>query len=380
MPIKNVGITPKTPSLDEKVTHSYMPNSDIAPLDRVDLHKSIQESDQKLLKELQKKEADKKYYKDTLVSFDEKSEPKIDATPLKNVKKTIDYFESLNKPTLALPKNSLPLSAGTPTANAPKEKNTLDNFYDWFIKPIKDFFYYTEENKDAAVPMLSESAKNKLSDYYQELEEELEQIKEVYKENNDEIQTKAQREQSQRLRWINCIKAQLKSQDEQMERIIDVVSFKQEAIQHRQKHRTKVAIDMDGKERATKPLDWINKGASVAQLTAASLSAALLVASFCIPGVGVATGIQSAIGAIGGIASIAEGGSRWLKADARHELDQMVGQLTKWRQEDDLETKEIEEAMKELTSCLESVQSHWEELSHIAKMQNNLTKSMINNY
>jgi len=372
MPTHGIGSNPNVPSHKEETTHSYMPNSDIAPLDRIDIQEGVDKSHKKLLQEMQKKQAEKKHYTDTLVSFDAKSQPKIDASPLSNANQALGRFESLNKPTLEAPKQTLEALA----SNDGAEKGFLDNFFDWFIKPIKEFFTGPAQ-EEIFIPQLSESIQSRLSEYYAEFAEELEQMKEIYKETDEEVQTAQQRANAQRLRWINCVKAQLKAQEEHMEHLLVFVGDKQEAIQGRQKEHTKVSNHMQEKEARLKPLEWINKGASSAQLSAAGLSAAMLFASFCFPGVAALSAIQAGIGIFGAAATAVEGGSKWVESDVKHELDTLMGSITKWREEDETDTKEIELAMKELEQAFESVQKQWEQLSHIAQMQRRLTATIF---
>lgn len=375
MPINGRESNPTPFFYEELGVQSYMPNSDIAPLSRVDLHETIQKSDKKLLKDMQIKEAKKKYYKDTLVSFDPKSLPKIHASPLQSVKGNTGYFENLNKPILAAPQRALTTLA---SKNNSDEKSALDNFYDWFIKPVKNFLLGSDE-EEVFAPILSESVLSRLSDYCAELEEQLDQMKENEKEGDEEIQTTRQREQAQRARWIKCVKDQLEAQDNRMKHIIEFVTHKQETIQSRQKESTGFSQRLHDKEQHLKPLKWFEAAASATKHTTAGLSGALLAASLFVPEVvAPLAALQATIGAIGGIAGVAQGGSNWVTADMRHELDKIIGELTLRRQKDDSDTDEIKDAMKELEAALKSIQEHWGELSHITEMQRHLTRSMMN--
>jgi len=406
-------------SYDDVVTHSNFSNLDIAPLDRKDLQQGIQQTDKKLIGEIQKKEAEKKYYKDHQVSFDSKSSPKIDTGALPSVPATIEFFEGLNKPQLPQPKLSpLPqpkkevtrapmsmqkteptstalvksseaeMAVAEPTeavAFAAQAKNFFAGWFDWInfdwlTNPIN----YLLTGKESAEEDLSKLASltpccpEKLAEYIAQLARLCEEMRESSKADDEKKSEEKGEAIYQVALWIKLIMKQILYQEQRLKEISEFVSFKQDRVQEAQKKHARISESMHDNEKRQKTLAWINKGTTAAQWTAGILSAGLLVASFATPAGAITAfaAFTGAVGVFGGLASVVDGATRCSRANLDYDLDVMNAQMGEWSHQDDANNQEIEELMKDLTAALKTIQNHWAQLEQIERSQNATMKML----
>lgn len=362
-------------------THSYTPNTDIAPFEREDLQKGIKQGDKKLLQDLQKKEAQKKYYSDTLVSFGPETSAVIDTNALPSVKKSIEYYESLKRPKLPEPKLS-EADSKVPTGN----------LFERFINSLKSFFSRKgasskERQEIEEIVSLSSGALEKIAEIFAKMEaKDLERMnarREGIEEDEREDQEKKMRSKEDDIYesalWIKLLAAQIQYQEEKLKSLAERVDFKQEQATDSRKEYAAISDKMEEKERKMKPAAWIKAGATAAQVLAGGVSTVLLIASLAVPGGAFAApvALKVALGAISGISGIAKGATQIYQADIEHDLNVMMGKLKEWRHEDEQKSRVIEEMMKSLSEAMKTIQSHWDEIGQLAKMKDNLAMGMV---